>query len=212
MTITIQDQKNFYFVGSDSPGFEAVKALVLKGGKRDVSHIESLFYPVRTNNLASFSKDFFLPGVCQTFESKIYVGLSKTVEIIIKIVLAIPFFVCDVVTFPIRLVTAIPRYFYNRYTYENELAQYVIVQEMEASRSEFVMAEVVISTRNSNGFYLEMTLCKVNLIERPCHRGFEAGRIKEDCVSNTSGNPIPLKSSLCQGTPPFTIEPDLDET
>lgn len=70
-------------------------------GKTTVSWIQATLYPVRTNHLKNFATDLFFPTMInhalkiQNFISKIFVIIAAAL--------------LDLITLPIRLITAIPR-------------------------------------------------------------------------------------------------------
>ena len=77
----------------------------LYDNKRRIGFLESLIIPVRTHNLNDFCKDFFFPAV-------VNIAL-KARSVADKVILSIIWAICDVYTFPLRLITVIPRYLYN---------------------------------------------------------------------------------------------------
>lgn len=85
--------------------FEKVDALMIN--QREVSWIESLFIPVRTDSFGNLCKDLFLPGV---FNSAL-----KTKEVFGRIIDCMEMFAFDIITLPFRLITVIPRALYNAY-------------------------------------------------------------------------------------------------
>jgi hypothetical protein len=73
--------------------------------KRRIGWLESLIIPVRTDNLHNFCEDFFLPGFFNC--------ALKTHDVATRILLCIFLPIYDILSLPIRLITAIPRYLYN---------------------------------------------------------------------------------------------------
>lgn len=73
--------------------------------------------PIRTNNWSNFSQDFFYPTTH-------IVAVSKSDTLGRKIIIYLGAIFLDLITFPIRLVTCIPRAFYNAY-YESTLSCYL---------------------------------------------------------------------------------------
>lgn len=104
-----------------SAEFPQVKGCVQ--GKSTVAIIPATFKPVRTDNLKNFSKDFFLPT---TFNHAIKVQhtVGKVFAILASLVL-------DVLTFPIRLLTCIPRVISNSRRTENPLHNYLIAEGVD---------------------------------------------------------------------------------
>jgi len=114
MTYTIRVQKSPEYLQVGNPDlliknfnsveeFQAVANLC--DNKRRISWLESLIIPVRTDNFNSFCKDFFLPGL--------FNEALKTKDVALKIFLCIMMPIYDIITFPIRLITVIPRSIYN---------------------------------------------------------------------------------------------------
>lgn len=71
-----------------------------------VSLPEYIVIPVRTDNFSNFCKDLFFPGFIH--------GALKIKDLGQKIFFCILTPLWDLMTLPIRLITAIPRYIYNR--------------------------------------------------------------------------------------------------
>ncbi len=92
-------------------------------GKNAVSIIPATFKPVRTNNLKNFSKDFFLPTTVN-HAIKVQNMVGKIFAILASLVL-------DVLTFPIRLLTVIPRVISNAKQEENQLRKYLIIEGVD---------------------------------------------------------------------------------
>lgn len=90
----------------------------IKECKSTVSLISATFKPVRTNNLSNFSKDFFLPTTVNHA-----IKVQNTVGRIFAVLASL---VLDAVTFPIRLLTCIPRVISNSKQKENPFRKYLI--------------------------------------------------------------------------------------
>lgn len=114
MSYTIRVQKSPEYLQGGNPNllvknfnsleeFQAVSNLC--DNKRRISWLESLIIPVRTDTLRNFCQDFFLPGL--------FNEALKTKDVALKIFLCIMMPIYDVITFPIRLITVIPRFIYN---------------------------------------------------------------------------------------------------
>lgn len=101
--------------------YQQVKGYVK--GKDTVSIIPATFKPVRTNNLKNFSKDFFLPTTLN-HAIKVQHAVGKIFAILASLVL-------DVLTFPIRLLTVIPRVISNAEQKENQLHKYLITEGVD---------------------------------------------------------------------------------
>lgn len=94
-----------FFVRNFDSAEEFQRATNLCDNKRRIGWLESLVIPVRTDNLSNFCKDFFLPGL--------FNQALKTHDVATKIFLCIFMPIYDIISLPIRLITAIPRYLYN---------------------------------------------------------------------------------------------------
>lgn len=104
-----------------SDEYQQVKGYVK--GKDTVGIIPATFTPVRTNNLKNFSKDFFLPTTLN-HAIKVQHAVGKVFAILAALVL-------DVLTFPIRLLTVIPRIISNANQKENQLHKYLITEGVD---------------------------------------------------------------------------------
>ncbi len=94
-----------FFVRNFDSAEEFQRATNLCDNKRRIGWLESLVIPVRTDNLNNFCKDFFLPGL--------FNHALKTHDVATRIFLCIIMPIYDILSLPIRLITAIPRYLYN---------------------------------------------------------------------------------------------------
>ncbi|MBS0620677.1 MAG: hypothetical protein JSS61_04375 [Verrucomicrobia bacterium] len=82
-----------------------------------------LCWPIRTHNWKDFAKDFFLPTVVnQAF---------RTNHIAIQIFIFLGGLVQDILTFPIRVITCIPRYFMNPRKEDHPFYQYLKAQKVD---------------------------------------------------------------------------------
>lgn len=91
---------------ADFPNLAGLQGVLnLCDNKRRISWLESLIIPVRTDTLGNFCQDFFLPSL--------FNEALKTKDVALKIFLCIMMPIYDVITFPIRLITVIPRCIYN---------------------------------------------------------------------------------------------------
>ena len=73
--------------------------------KRRIGLFESLVITVRTDNFNNFCKDFFLPGLIN--------HALRINDMAPKIIFSIVFTIIDIYTLLLRVITIIPRYFYN---------------------------------------------------------------------------------------------------
>ena len=104
----------------DKKEIEQIKIVLLKTIKL-VSISRVRLYPVRTNNLKNFAKDFFLPTTVNNTISDIQ-KMQSTVEKIMRVIQA---FSLDVITFPIRFLTCVPRIIINYLKKEDPLLTYL---------------------------------------------------------------------------------------
>lgn len=94
-----------FFVRNFDSAEEFQRTANLCDNKRRIGLFESLVIPIRTDNLDNFCKDFFLPTLIN--------HALKFNDIALKIIYSVVLTICDIITLPIRLITAIPRYLYN---------------------------------------------------------------------------------------------------
>ena len=100
------------------------------GGCAVISAQRALLYPVRTNSLKSFAKDFFLPTVM----NHTICDLKKIKSTIEKVIKIIKDFFLDVITLPIRVLTCIPRMVINSNKEETPLLVYLKQQDGEEAQ------------------------------------------------------------------------------
>jgi len=115
------DNNIFWEKQLTSDEYQQVKDYVK--GKDTVSIIPATFKPVRTNNLKDFSKDFFLPTTIN--------HAIKVQHVVGKIFAILASLVLDVATFPIRLLTVIPRVISNAKKEESQLHKYLITEGVD---------------------------------------------------------------------------------
>ena len=136
---------------------QIVDSLANRNG-RIIGLFEARLYPVRTNNLGSFARDFFLPTIAN---HAIYVEeMSSTSKRVLKIIGAL---FQDIITFPIRLLTCMPRIVINHSKGENPLLTYLKQQDDDNARKLATMNRVYID-------YLEFKrrrVQKYNFIDIP---------------------------------------------
>jgi hypothetical protein len=94
--------------------------------RRRMNVLEALITPIRTDRFSNLCKDFFLPSVCQFLES------TKVQNVFIKSLAFLILTPIDVISFPFRIITVIPRWIYNRaHPKESHLFyQYLIANEV----------------------------------------------------------------------------------
>jgi len=95
--------------------YRAVKDMCYSG--RSIFFLHCWLFPVRTNNLCNFAQDFFFPALYHT-ASQVDSCVKKYIE---KLV----YFLIDLITFPIRVITCIPRAIYNARQKEHALLTYL---------------------------------------------------------------------------------------
>jgi len=115
------DNNTVWEKGLTNEEFQTVKGYVK--GKSTIAIIPAILKPVRTNNLENFSKDFFLPTVVN-HAIKVQCTVGRVFAILAALIL-------DVFTFPIRLITAIPRAISNAKEKENPLRKYLISESVD---------------------------------------------------------------------------------
>lgn len=124
---------------------------------------KALIFPIRTNSFSNFAKDFFLPNVVDT--------AKKTINIVAKIFLVLISLAFDLVTFPIRLLTCIPRIIVNAKAPEHPLKAYLKTPECTAALvnpnagvKDILNSELVIVEDKAPGYRGK---CRVGFIEIP---------------------------------------------
>ena len=85
-------------------------------GKSSIAPFKASLIVVRTHDWNSFSTDFFLPT---TMNHAIKATTCKVIAIIAALIL-------DILTFPVRLITLIPRAIYNARQYKVPLHKYLL--------------------------------------------------------------------------------------
>lgn len=143
---------------------------ILRSSKRSkvIPVIPATLMPVRTNNLKNFAKDFFLPTL---FNHAI-----KVEQVGRKIFAILASLIWDMLTFPIRLLTCIPRVIVNINSASslNNVKQYLIQQNVDKK----LLASDHVKMRFEWDFYSqiqERTVhchyeCFVNFIELPIYK------------------------------------------
>jgi hypothetical protein len=99
----------------------------------------SLFYanlvPVRTNNFHNFSKDLFLPLTLRANARKVNDSVGSYFLLLAALVF-------DLLTFPIRLITAIPRVISNPKKEDNLFYKYLLTQNVDKKLLELDLVKV----------------------------------------------------------------------
>ncbi len=97
-------------------------------GQPTINIFPATLKPVRTDNWENFSKDFFLPTLVN-HAIKVQHAVGKIFAILGALIL-------DLITFPIRLITCIPRVLNNSKKSENPLYQYLQANGVDRNISE----------------------------------------------------------------------------
>lgn len=142
--------------------------------RNSVPIIPAIFKPVRTNNLKNFAKDFFLPTTINRA-----IKVQNTVGRIFAILFSL---VLDTITFPIRLLTCIPRVISNSKQGEHPLFKYLKDQKVDKKllESDHVLVELAWETTDEHNFtqigntktynpVRRSVTENVNFIETPIH-------------------------------------------
>lgn len=132
----------------EQDGLRSSYGLSFEYGRRTIYSLNALLYPVRTNNLKNFSKDFFLPNVC---------NIARRASLIVLMVFAL----FDIITFPIRVLTFLPRIIYNARHEKTSLEKYLIQEGFNLHQCDRLVIEFKSSEDRvrRSGFF--------NLIETP---------------------------------------------
>lgn len=102
---------------------EAGQVKEILKGKESVNPFKACIIPVRSHNLNDFAKDFFLPTTLN-YAIKVQHTVGKVFAILGALFL-------DFFTFPIRLITCIPRFISNRNQKPIAFHQYLIDQRVD---------------------------------------------------------------------------------
>jgi hypothetical protein len=175
---------------------EDAAMLAIRGSNRKISLFTATLITVRTNTLCNFINDFFLPTVVN-HAIKIDNQITKYFAIVIALTL-------DIITFPIRCVTLIPRITINAYQQAPPLRQSLIsagINQQFLSKphirlnlSAFTPTSLKScpdDPNNSKPFYFGKQM-RINFIEVPSYKGF---RLKYD-FSYIRLDEIPSKSNV----------------
>ncbi|NGX34129.1 MAG: hypothetical protein K1060chlam1_00478 [Candidatus Anoxychlamydiales bacterium] len=170
----------------------------LSKGSQSAHLFKACVYPIRTHNLLDFSKDFFLPhSVNHTID---FIG--KVQNIAGKIFLMLASLVFDIVTFPLRLLTFIPRIISNSQQKPIPFYEYLKGQNVDPKLLEANWVRVELSWFTNQpppgydlfAYYAKSGSIKknINFIELPDNdvndsRGeIEEGRKFEDVIRSTA--------------------------
>lgn len=129
---------------SEGPEYEKVKTFVNDKSRSSVGIIKATLTPIRTNNLKNFSKDFFLPTTIN-HAIKVQKAASKPFAILASLIL-------DVLTFPIRFLTCIPRIISNAKQEEHLLHKYLIKEGADKTLLESGHARVELGLESISQF------------------------------------------------------------
>lgn len=128
---------------------------------RSVTNFSAILYPVRTHSFKPFVADLFLPATMHA-ALRINNVVLKTIAIIAALFL-------DIVTLPIRLVTAIPRFIYNGAQPNSPLTELLL--RHRAPDEVFTSGHVVVRLRMSEASVSEEVTFSTNLLPHPWYPG-----------------------------------------
>lgn len=154
----------------DQADYKLVKESLTKG-EPTVNVFKAALYPVRTNLLKNFAIDLFLPTTLN-----VAVRVERAAYRVFAIIGAIFF---DLLTLPIRLVTAIPRIIANRNPKITPLHQFLLDKKVDAEILEADYLHVELENFEYKGDKLHREKIHnweekyVNLIETPMHEGWD---------------------------------------
>ncbi|MEC7840237.1 MAG: hypothetical protein VX777_09395 [Chlamydiota bacterium] len=129
---------------SDDEAQELKKCFSGETRVKDVGFLTSLCMPVRTYNIKYFAKDFFLPITLNT--------AIKVKSVILRLFAVLILGAVDLITFPLRLVTCIPRVIYNSQKKEHPLLKFLREKNVNLNfKMHYVFVKIVCDTdpRNS---------------------------------------------------------------
>ena len=139
--ITITNTENSYSWTTHPTGEEFQKFEGLTSGRKTISIPCSLLFPVRTNSPLNFAKDFFLPTVVNQ--------VLRIESVAWRILALFGALLIDALTFPVRLVTCIPRVIRNANTKEHPLKSYLIAEGIDKK----ILKSDHVSVKASQFFY-----------------------------------------------------------
>jgi len=116
-------------------------------GRKNIDLLSALFFPVRTNNIKNFAKDFLLPT---TFNYPI-----KIQNIVVKVFAIFSSIFIDIITFPIRLITCIPRKISNEQQQQQHLLLNYLKQQNVDKKlidSDYVRVKLYWETTSTSDF------------------------------------------------------------
>jgi hypothetical protein len=116
------------------------------------------FKPIRTNTCKTFAEDFFFPTLVN-YALKVKSVVGKIFAILTALVL-------DIITLPLRLLTAIPRAIANKIKGEHPLRKYLIAQNVDKKLLEGDHVTVQFKGVQDGAPY--ELIQNINFIERPC--------------------------------------------
>jgi len=108
--------------------------------RRIINTTRARLYPVRTNQYKSFAKDFFLPTI---MNHTIY-DLEKIQSTMGKVIKIAKDLFLDIITFPLRLLTCLPRIIMNYSKKENSLLTYLKQQDNDNAQKLVELDSVVV--------------------------------------------------------------------
>jgi hypothetical protein len=128
--------KNFNTVAE----FNTCTELFLKNNQKRIGCLKALLIPVRTDRFGNLCKDFFLPTVSA------YLTATKVQSLFCRILISLILAPVDIISFPFRVITIIPRFIYNMAhpKESNAIYKYLISEGIDAQRLKegYVFAEI----------------------------------------------------------------------
>lgn len=160
----------------------------------EICLIGAMLMPVRTNRISSFSQDFFLPTTVHLVW-KVQGVANRIFPVIVSLLL-------DIVTFPIRCVTCIPRFVLNAFREQHPLARELEEKGFSIKGIERLRVESV---------FIQEDTDLINKISMGCRNGaklYNLTRISK--TVNFISMPFSLHISSCRPNPILVKELSLE--
>lgn len=138
-----------------------------------VTNFSALLYPVRTNNFKNFALDLFLPATMQ--------AALRIENVVLKVFAILAGVALDVLTLPIRLITALPRAIYNHVQPDSPLTE--MLKRFDAPREIISSGRVKIEIRMDTNIpdaaeRYEEVIFTTSLIAYPWYKGCTGDRYR----------------------------------
>lgn len=140
----------------------------------------------RTNNLNNFAKDFFLPTFVNT--------ALKFHSIWLKIFESPVFLIWDIVTFPIRVITLIPRIIYNQYYAKEKHPLYLYLIKEGVVPNQLINDQVYINVNFATKKSAKPA--NINFIEMPYYMRDNKNHSEEHSDLNSKKNGLLTESAI----------------